>query len=322
MANVFFLAISKNSQNVCIFTQNDTKYMSSKNKYITASEEDKEWGLNINAVGIASIAQKSSYPPSGHPTDYMFNWKVGRVLQEYQINYITEGYGMFENKFGSFRITPGTIIVLYPGEWHRYRPLKTTGWKEHFIGFDGSLAPKLLKQDFFKKENPIIRVNFRTELHELFLRIFETAFAEKAGYQQICTGLIITYIGQIISIIKNKEFEGKDIENVIQQACFILRENLNSNIDAQQLASELNTGYSYFRNMFKKYTGMSPVQYHLQLRIKRAEDMLLMTQKPVKEIALELGFESLFYFSRLFKKKTEKSPSEYRRLLKLDHIIK
>jgi transcriptional regulator GlxA family with amidase domain len=54
------------------------------------------------------------------------------------------------------------------------------------------------------------------------------------------------------------------------------------------------------------------VQYHLELRIKKAGDMLLMSQKPVKEIAYELGFQSTFYFSRLFKNKTGKNPSEYR----------
>lgn len=288
--------------------------MINKFKYITVSEEDKEWGLNLNAVGELEIEKNSSYPPVGHPSGYMFNWTTGRILQEYQINYITEGYGVFENKHGTFRITPGTIIVLFPGEWHRYRPLKATGWKEHYIGFNGALVETLLKPDFFKKENPTIKVDFKKELHEVFIMIFDHATNEKAGYQQICTGLIITYIGQIISAIKNKEFEGKEIEKRIQQACFILRENINSNIDARKLASDLNTGYSYFRIMFKKYTGMSPIQYHLQLRIKKAEDLLLLTHKPIKEIAYELGFQSLFYFSRLFKKKTGKNPGEMRRI--------
>jgi len=286
-----------------------------KFKYITASEEDKEWGLYLNVVGIADIEKDTDYPPAGHPSGYTFDWSEGRILHEYQVNYITEGFGIFENKHGSFRVAPGTIIILFPGEWHRYRPLHKTGWKEHYIGFDGPLVDTLLKPDFFIKECPIIKVAFRKELHDLFFMIFDNAFSEKAGYQQICTGLIITYIGQIISIIKNREFEGKDIEKKIQQACLILRDNLESNIDAQELAGELNTGYSYFRTMFKKYTGMSPVQYHLQLRIKKAEEMLLLTKKPVKVIAYELGFQSIYYFSRLFKTKTGKSPSDFRILV-------
>ncbi len=283
-------------------------------KYVTASDEDKEWGLYLNVAGVAAIEKHTHYPPKGHPSGYNFNFETGRVLHEYQINYITEGYGIFENSYGTFRITPGTIMILFPGEWHRYRPLKTTGWKEHYVGFAGHFVPKLLKPDFFKKENPLIRVGFKNDLQDTFYRILEIVLNEKTGYQQICTGLCIAYLGQIISSVKNKEFEGKDIEKKIQRACFLLRETFNSEINVVELAEELNTGYSYFRRMFKKYTGISPLQYHLQLRLKRAENMLAMTDKSIKEIAFELGFQSLYYFSRLFKQKKGMSPTEMRNL--------
>jgi AraC-like DNA-binding protein len=285
-------------------------------KYVTISEEDKEWGLHINVAGKATVDKTSVYPPQGHPSGYSFNYQQGRILNEYQINYITEGSGIFENSNGTFRIYPGTIIVIYPGEWHRYRPIKTTGWKEHYIGFDGKLASIILKPEFFNKQSPVLKVNFKKELQDTFYQILENVISEKAGYQQICAGLCIAYIGQIISILKNKEFEGKEIENKIQQACFVLRENLDKEINALQLAADLNIGYSHFRKMFKKYTGISPVQYHLQLRLKKAEDLLLMSDKTVKEIGFSLGFQSLFYFSRIFKQKTGMSPTAFRLKMK------
>ena len=91
--------------------------MSDKFKYITASEEDKEWGLYLNVAGVATIDKNTSYPPSGHPSDYNFNLQQGRVLNEYQINYITEGFCIFENSYGTFRINPGTILILFPLEF-------------------------------------------------------------------------------------------------------------------------------------------------------------------------------------------------------------
>lgn len=279
-------------------------------KYLTASEEDKEWNLYLNVAGYANIEKNLVYPPKGHPSHYNFNFKKGRILNEFQINYITEGYGVFENKNNTYRITPGTIIVIYPGQWHRYRPLENTGWKEHYIGFNGELSDKILKSQFFKPEMPIIRIGFKSELHDLFYKIINELKNEKAGFQQICTGLTIAYIGQIISIIKNKEFEGKDIEKKIQQACFIIRENISENIDIKALSAKLNLGYSYFRKMFKKYTGISPLQYHIQLRLKLAENLLLQNTLSIKEIANQLGFESIFYFSRLFKEKTGLNPSQ------------
>ncbi len=282
-------------------------------KYFTSSEEDLSWGLALNVVGEATIQPNSSYPPVGHPLGYNFNWEAGRTLNEFQINYITEGYGTFENKHGKYKVAPGTIVLLYPNEWHRYRPLKKTGWIEHYIGFSGPLATSILELGFLKQKNAIIKIEFNKEIQDLFYAIKENSLNEKSGYQHINTGLILTYIGKIISVLKNKDFEGKEIEKRIQQACLILRENITQNIDARELANRLHLGYSNFRIMFKKYTGMSPIQYHLQLRIKHAEDMLIMSQKPVKEIAYDLGFQSVFYFSRLFKQKTGKNPSDLRK---------
>ena len=54
-----------------------------KFKYITASEQDKEWGLYLNTVGKAGIEKNTDYPPAGHPSGYMFDWSKGRILQEY-----------------------------------------------------------------------------------------------------------------------------------------------------------------------------------------------------------------------------------------------
>jgi transcriptional regulator GlxA family with amidase domain len=91
------------------------------------------------------------------------------------------------------------------------------------------------------------------------------------------------------------------------------RENLNSNVNIEELAGDLNVGYSYFRQMFRKYTGISPTQYHLSLRIQKAKDLLVSTNQSFKEIAIDLGFESYFYFSRIFKDKTGQSPLEFRK---------
>jgi transcriptional regulator GlxA family with amidase domain len=65
--------------------------------------------------------------------------------------------------------------------------------------------------------------------------------------------------------------------------------------------------------MFKQYTGIAPVQYQLDLKIRRAREMLVSTDLSIKEISYELGFQSIHYFSRIFKNKTGMAPSEIRK---------
>ncbi len=282
-------------------------------KYINAGTLDKDWGLFLTVAGYAQIPPSLVYPPRVHPSGYFFTWENGRVLQEYQINYITEGSGIFETTNDHFQVVPGSMLILRPGMWHRYKPDPNIGWNEHYIGFNGEFCSKLFHEGFFQSGNPVLYVGFQESLLKLFFEIIQLVKDEKTGHQQVASANTILMLSKILSVVRNQEFAGKTIERTIRKACLYFRENLNSNINIEQLANELNVGYSYFRQMFRKYTGISPTQYHLSLRIQKAKDWLVSTDKSFKEIAIDLGFESYFYFSRIFKDKTGKSPMEFRK---------
>lgn len=280
-------------------------------KYTTKSIEDKNWGLYINVAGCADILPGACYPPPGHPSEYSFSWENGRILHEFQINYITSGEGILETRTGKYPVKEGSVIIVFPGMWHRYRPSKT-GWKEHYVGFNGAFANQIFQNEFFAGNNPIYHIGFNELLLQSFHELFNLVDMEKTGYQQICSGLVVYILSTIISIKKNENFEGKQIEHTIQKACLIIRENIDKNMNIEKLAADLNIDYSIFRKMFKAYTGISPGQYHLSLRIRQAKDLLINTNLSIKEISYRLGFESIFYFSRVFKSKTGISPTEYK----------
>jgi hypothetical protein len=74
--------------------------MNSFFKYLTPSKEDEKWGLFLKVAGRETIVKESIYPNSTHPGSYYFIWENGRSLDEYQINYITEGSGIYEDATG------------------------------------------------------------------------------------------------------------------------------------------------------------------------------------------------------------------------------
>lgn len=282
-------------------------------KYINASQLDKNWGFYLTVAGFAQIKPSLIYPPSDHPSGYYFTWERGRILQEYQINYITEGSGVFETSTDQFKVVPGSILILQPGVWHRYKPDPNTGWNEHYIGFNGDFCSHFFQEVFFQMAKPVIYIGFQESLLKIFFEIIQHVKEEKTGHQQVSAANTILMLSKILFFVRNREFDGKSMERTIQKACLHFRENLNKNINIEVLAGELNVGYSYFRQMFRKYTGISPTQYHLSLRIQRAKDLLASTDNSFKEIAIELGFESYFYFSRIFKEKTGKNPMEFKK---------
>lgn len=282
-------------------------------KYLTCSEADINWGLYVNTIGKAVVKPNETYPKPGHPSGYNFSWENGRVLQEFQINYITSGEGVIETPDGSFRIQQGSVILLFPGVWHRYKPDSETGWTEHYIGFNGIFTRNLYQHEMLSAQAPVLRVGFQEGILKEFNELLQLIEDEKPGFQQECAGKLIYMLARILSIIKNSEFAGKEVERKIRRACLFFRDNLDKNINIEELADDLHIGYSYFRRMFKKYTGISPAQYHLGLRVQKSKDLLLYSNKSIKEIAYELGFESNQYFSRIFSEKCGMTPLKFKK---------
>jgi AraC-like DNA-binding protein len=282
-------------------------------KYLTISDEDINWGIHLSVAGAAQIEPDTPYPPGKHPSEYTFNWGKGRILKEYQLNYISKGAGIFENKYGRFPVKEGSLIVVLPGEWHRYRPLKKTGWIENYVGFKGLIADHFLQNPVFSAKQPILQPGIKEELIDTHLKRMDLIEKAQPGYQQIASGMVVKMLGYLISYEKQKGLSGKPIVKAIEKVRFYMRENLNLEINLEELIAAQNVGYSYFRKMFKKFTGVSPGQYHLQLRIMRAKELLVSTNKSIKEISLELGFQTIHYFSLIFKKKVGINPSEFRR---------
>lgn len=283
-------------------------------KYLAHNADDLTWGLYLTVAGLAKVDPGSEYPPEDHPTGYYFNWSNGRVLQEYQINYITKGEGIIETRKGKYYIHEGSIILLKPGLWHRYQPIKQKGWTEHYVGFSGEIAGSIIESTPLLNDTPVIKIGFHEHILEIFQDIFNHVKLEQPGYHQICSGLVIHILGQIISIKKNENFRHNMLENIIQKACLMIRDNPAKNINIELLARDLRVNYSVFRKAFRKYTGLSPMQYHTSLRLKEAFYLLTSTEMSIKEISFNLGFCSVFYFSKLFKTKTGTTPTEYRKI--------
>ncbi len=282
-------------------------------KYYTIGSEDKRWGIYLTGAGHIKVDKHTPYPLVDDPSHHYFHWSTGRRLSEYQVLYITRGQGTFESELTGIRkINAGDVFFLFPNVWHRFKPDETTGWDEYWVEFDGELIMHYRDKEFLNPNIPVITVGIQEEIAANYLKIIDLLKDEKPGFQYIVSGIFLQILGQIFASRKYLFFEGKEVEDQIRQAKLLILENLNLNISQENIAKSIGMGYSLYRKKFKEYTGVSPAQYQIQMRINKAKDLLIITNQSFKELAHELGFESTDYFFRLFRQKTGFTPSEFR----------
>ena len=286
-------------------------------KYLPTSAEDEKWGLYVLSAGCNRIDAHVDYPAPEHPVHHYFNWSKGRILDEYQIIYIPAGNGLFESaNCRQQQIKEGTIIFLFPGEWHRFKPNPRTGWDEFWVGFKGLIIENIINQHFLSKKNAVQEIGLSEEVIQLFTNIIGITKEERTGYQPLVSGIVMHLLGEVHSLGKQKLYTGEEItESIIKRARIIFRTNIEQDINIEKVANELCVSYAWLRKTFKTYTGIAPHQYLIQLKIEKAKMLLANRSRSIKEIAFSLNFESAFYFSKLFKEKVGVSPKEYRKNL-------
>ena len=284
-----------------------------ESKYLLINPNDMLWGLSVNCVGSQELLSQQNYPPRNHPSKYRFNPRSGRVLDEFQIVYIVSGDGFFSSEAmgrKKVHVSQGDAFFLFPGEWHSYSPSKE-GWKEFWMGFNGDLAHRWVQSGLIRRDEPILSPGVSEELVTLFRRSNEIAGTQKAGYQPLLASIAFHILCLALYNDRNRSFDSDGSYDFIQKVRVEIAEHLDT-VSPESLAQRLCISYSKFRKLLKQYTGIAPGQYIQQMRISRAKDLLANTDKQVKEIAWELGFDNPDYFVTVFRSTVGMTPSTFR----------
>jgi AraC-like DNA-binding protein len=281
--------------------------------YLTYSDEDEKWQLVCVDAGFAAVPPHSPYPPMGgdHPEAYRAV-ATGRTVKEYQLVYITQGNGRLKaSGIDDIVLGEGSVILVFPGLRHAYSPDVETGWTERWVGFKGAWADNLRKSGLISPALPLFNAGLDQKLLELFEELFEEVREQRPRYQMRSAALIMGILAHLLA--KPEAGEGGGGEALlVRRSKFIMAEHIYGNISMEAIGEKLGVSQIRFYEVFKAYTGMTPYQYFIQLKINRAKELLAVDRCTVKEAAFRLGFEDPFYFSRLFKKKTGVTPSRWR----------
>jgi AraC-like DNA-binding protein len=158
---------------------------------------------------------------------------------------------------------------------------------------------------------PVLTTGLDDLLLHAYLTLLDRLRSEPVGLQQFLAASVMEILAAIQGAVRSQG-TGSRMHEIVCQAKSLLETQVDAIPAIEKMAASLGLSTTHFYRVFREHTGLSPYQYHLQLRIERAKQMLHGTTMNVKEIAASLAFESPFHFSHVFKQKTRMSPSQWR----------
>ncbi len=152
----------------------------------------------------------------------------------------------------------------------------------------------------------------------LLLEVFKDEFNDRDDIQgNMLRMLLVRLIITITRFAREKYLPGKqDTENkfdLLRQFNLLVEKHFRTAHEVQFYASALYKSPKTLANSFAKYQSGSPLQIIHSRLILEAKRLLMYTEKSIKEIANELGFEDAGHFTKFFKNHLHMSPSDYKK---------
>ena len=249
---------------------------------------------------------------------------------EVEFHFIRKGTYLFEINLENHILHEGDICILNSGDLHQITG-QCTDAVHDVILFD----PQILNfsyMDEWEREYiaPFVKqaLIFRNILHpdeagyseikDTFGKMMEKAMSASPGWY-VRSKLLLLELFDLMTghqmLLPAKDLMSETDARKIERYKTIIsymEKHYRDPISLQQLADAIPCNSQYLCHFFREIAGVSPIQYLITYRLEQACALLVHTEQPVTEIALDCGFDNISYFIRKFKAVKGCTPKKYR----------
>jgi len=212
-------------------------------------------------------------------------------------------------------IRPGGFLIV-PPEWEH-------SWRidERCLALQICFSPFLAEEygELFQLFGDIQAewrlISLGRELFEVFFKKIEAEFDSSQPGSSV---LMHSFLMELFAVALRTHCGGEEDINgvkgndwaVMRRALDYIQRRYRGRISVKDLAANSYLGESRFFQVFKKYAGVSPLNYVAKFRMEKAKALLTCSHMSVSQVADFLGYESIHYFSRAYKRHYGVPPSK------------
>ena len=219
------------------------------------------------------------------------------------VHYVVRGHGYF----GSRRLGTGEGFFCKYGSLAEYRPDPTDPWEYYWITFapdDAQELPFILNTD--------ADLCFLHSCNESIAALYNLSLAMNiAADSPLFSAAFLDIFRRLHSDSTAKLSSGANYALLARR---MIDEGVENGMSPkiEDIANSLHINRYYLRNVFFKQFGISPVSYRQRVRLECAANLLRLTEHPIKQIAMRVGYDDALAFAKEFKRLYGISASEFR----------
>ncbi len=235
-------------------------------------------------------------------------WGSG-VRHYYIIHYVVSGKGVFYCGTNKFNLGAGQMFVIFPGTVIKYQADKSEPWHYSWVGFSGDDVKEIFGELGITPKNPVFTLENGDELLENIRNMPPERTAD------LHTNLLFSarLYEFMALLLENKNTAHKRENAYYVAAKRYIKAHYFENISVHSVAAHVGISRKYLFAIFKSEQGLSPKDYIIDYRIKRAMEFLKNRELSIGDVAYSVGYSDPLAFSKMFAQKTGTSPTEYRK---------
>lgn len=203
----------------------------------------------------------------------------------------------------------GASMVIWDPDQGHYYGNKATPWLHSWMHCDGAAVARLVEDSGLPVNKPFAISDPGIVNHYLW-EIYQEVTLHALPKPQIVLNSLHSWL---LDMQRQTQGAHETVPAELLALRHYLGENVNTPMRLSDMAERVHMSVSHLSARFKRYFGVAPVEYHIQLRLHAAAYLLRDGNRSIADVARAVGYDDAFYFSKQFKARFRISPSAARK---------
>lgn len=232
-----------------------------------------------------------------------------------ELFYVLQGKGKFLVNDAIFDVREDDLIIVNANVTHTEMSKDDAPFEYIVFGIEGLQFTSFTNQTEYEDYSVHNYRNYKHEILFYLKSLLREMQEQDDKYECVCQDLLEVLIINMVRRTKANLIVAPTSK--VTKECRYIEQYINNHyqedITLELLSEKAFMNKFYLVHAFKKYKGISPINYLIRLRLKEAMELLETTNYSIAQISGCCGFSSQSYFSQVFKKTLHMTPNEYRK---------